>query len=131
MNQSPQKSRAKLYLGTGLVLMIAGLLAYGPLDEWRYRPAQTFDSKSWNKPDLKYRFSVLGVLIREVIKPGMSEQQITGLLGAPNAVTADNDWQYETQQPGWKFINWTGGGLLIKFDPERHVIEAVDNTLMD
>jgi hypothetical protein len=131
-SRPPAKSKQiALRAGIGAILLCAGILAYGPFDEWRYRPTATFDVLRWNKPDMKYRYSALPVVIREIIKPGMTEEQVTALLGAPNAITADEDWQYETQQPGWKIANWTGGGLLIRFDRDRHVVEAVDNTLVD
>lgn len=130
-SEKPKLFRVSLCVGVAAISLLAGSMAYGPFDEWRYRPAATFDARRWNKPDLKYRYSVLAVVIREIIKPGMTEEQVTALLGPPNAITADEDWQYETQQPGWKIANWTGGGLLIRFDRDRHVVEAADNTLVD
>jgi hypothetical protein len=123
--------RVLTFVGTGLLFLLLAAAGFDQFDKWHYRPKASFDASKWNRPNLKYRYSVTNFVIHEIIKPGMTESQVVDLLGTPNAVTGDEDWQYETQQPGLRSLNWTGGGLLVKFDPDRKVVEVINNTIED
>jgi hypothetical protein len=123
--------RVLTIVGSSTLFLLLVAVSYDQFDKWRYRPSTTFNAEKWNRPDRKYRFSVTDYVIQQVVKPGMTETQVIELLGTPNAITANEDYQYETQHPGLRSLNWTGGGILIKFDPDRRVIEAFDETLHD
>jgi len=102
-------------------LAVLGLNAYSRIDEWLYRQSSEFSPARWKKPDLKYRYSALQEVIDHQIRPGMSAIDVTTRLGEPDSF-ADGGWQYEARRPGWHFIDWQGGGLVIRFTENKVVI---------
>lgn len=109
---------------------MAGKMGYGVIDEWRYAKTANFSSDRWKKPDRKYRYSVLDAVVSSEIKPGMSADEVQAKLGPPDA-RPDGDWEYLADQPGWRFIDWHGGGLLISFTPKAMVSEVRKNYWVD
>ena len=114
-----------------MAVYIGGASLYGRIDKFRYDPTTHFDPSKWQKPDRKYRFAVLDTVAKQIITPGIPENRVTELLGKPDAVDTNSNWQYETKRPGWRFIDWTGGGLLIEFNTNRLVQKTIINTWVD
>ena len=112
------------------LLAILSLSAYGRIDEWRYQPASEFSEARWKKPDLKYRYSVLQEVIDHQIQPGMTASNVKSRLGEPDSF-ADGGWQYEARRSGWHFIDWQGGGLVIRFSEQNIVVAAKRNHWID
>jgi hypothetical protein len=117
------------YLGP--LQAVAGAISK-EIEHVRYQPQSNFDSQRWKSGNLKYRYSVLDYVCSTVIKPGMSEQQVTNLLGAPDSrppsvQTPDStSYQYGVERPPSFFDSSStfGDGLLIEFSPQRTVISA-------
>jgi len=112
-------------------MWIAGCSIYGKIDELRYSPTAQFQATDWKSPDKKYRYSVLDYVPAKVIIAGMKEEAVEGLLGRPDSLTEKNEWQYETARPGWHFIDFSGGGLLIEFDSHHRVAKISKNLWVD
>jgi len=53
------------------------------------------------------------------------------LLGKPDWITGEGGWQYESRRPGWRVIDFNGGGLLIGFDAAHRIAEISKNTWED
>ena len=110
---------------------LGSMKIYGIIDEKVYKPTTQFDSQRWKAKNLKYRYSVLGTVSKVVISQGISEDSVRQLLGAPDSVDGKGSWQYETRRPGWRLIDFSGGGLLIEYDNKRMVRNATNNTWTD
>ena len=104
---------------------------YGRVDEARYQPTTEFDSARWQIPNRKYRYAALGHVATSIIKSGMPQAEVARLLGQPDIKGTNNVWQYETQRPGWRFIDFSGGGLAVHFSSNDVVTGAVINTWID
>jgi len=91
-------------------MWLAGCSVYGKVDEWRYSPTTQFQSTDWKRPDKKYRYAVLDYVATKVIISGMKEEAVEGFLGSPDSLTEKKEWQYETARPGWRFLDFNGGG---------------------
>jgi hypothetical protein len=111
-------------------MWIAGCSIFGIIDEWRYSPTTHFQATDWKNPDKKYRYAVLDHVAAKVIVAGMKEEDVEELLGRPDSLTK-NAWQYETKRPGWHFIDFSGGGLLIEFDSSHRVVKISKNLWVD
>ncbi len=61
----------------------------------------------------------------------MTEPEIEGILGKPDWTTKKKEWQYETKRPGWQFIDFSGGGLLMEFGPDRKTSRISKNLWVD
>lgn len=61
----------------------------------------------------------------------MTEPEIEGILGKPDWTTKKKEWQYETKRPGWHFIDFSGGGLLMEFGPDRKTSRISKNLWVD
>lgn len=114
-----------------MAFYMLGSSVYGKIEEKIYAPSHDFNSERWKSGHKKYRHSVLNHVATEVIKPNMSELEVANLLGNPDSVTKDKNWQYDTDIPGWRLIDWTGGGLIIHFDEGRQVKRAEINSWID
>ena len=110
---------------------LGSMTIYGKIDEIVYKPTTQFDSQRWKAKNLKYRYSVLGTVSQIVITQGIPEDSVRQLLGSPDSIDGKGSWQYETKRPGWRLIDFSGGGLLIEFDNERIVRSATNNTWID
>ena len=112
-------------------IWIFGNIAYGKVDEWRYARTESFNPQRWRRPNLKYRYAVMTEVKENRIKPGMDQAAVRELLGPPDSVGADGGWQYDTRRPGWRLIDFSGGGILVRFTTDGKVSEAVDNRWVD
>jgi hypothetical protein len=112
-------------------VLIAGGSVYGQFDQWRYKPTEEFRESDWKRPDLKYRYSVLDHVAAKVVAVGMKREDVERVLGKPNSITQKGEWQYETQRPGWYFIDFSGGGLLVEFDAQGRVSRVSKNLWVD
>ena len=112
-----------LYLG------IATL--WGKIDEARYAPTTHFDAARWQKPNRKYRYAVLDTVAKTVIAQGMTEVRVGQLLGKPDMTDTNQNWQYESRRPGFRLIDFSGGGLLLHFDTNGMVKNVRINTWID
>ena len=110
---------------------IAGGTVYGKIDQWRYRPTAEFRDTDWKRPNKKYRYAVLDHVVAKVALVGMQEEEVERLLGKPDSLTQKKEWQYETKRPGWYFIDFSGGGLLVEFDSHHRVIRVSTNLWVD
>lgn len=113
------------------IAWIAGGSVYGRIDQWRYRPTTEFRAPDWKSPNQKYRYAVLDYVATQVVVPGMTADEVGRLLGPPDSRTAKNEWQYETKRPGWRVIDFSGGGLLIEFDARHRVTKVSKNFWLD
>lgn len=113
-----------------MLFWLGGGLLLGKLDEWRYRPTSDFHSSRW-RTNRKYRFAVLDHTATKVISPGQTADEVIALLGEPDTKPNDQEWQYETQRPGFRFIDFSGGGLVIRFTLEGRVDRASTNPWVD
>jgi hypothetical protein len=114
-----------------MAIFIGGASIYGKVDKVRYAPTTEFTSDRWQKPNRKYRFSVLDKVATQIVTNGMAEASVSHILGKPDIIDTNGNWQFETQRPGWRFIDFSGGGLLIEFDSERRVQHVSINTWID
>lgn len=114
----------------GGLWLVAGSV-YGKIDLWRYQPTNNFRSADWKRPNLKYRHSVLDYTAANVVSIGMTEPEIEVILGKPDSITEKKEWQYETKRPGWHFIDFSGGGLLIEFSPDQKASRISKNLWVD
>jgi hypothetical protein len=104
---------------------------YGRIDEYRYRPTSQFEATRWKSHDMKYRYSVLETVAKRIVSPGMTDRAVALVLGQPDQIDKSGDWQYETIRPGWRLIDFSGGGILVQFDEKRTVRGAQVNTWID
>jgi len=116
------------WLISGFALL--SLSTYGAIDEWRYRPTPVLSDSRWKKPDLKYRYSVLAEVIAHQLRSGMTQSDVRARLGEPDSLE-DGRWQYEARRPGWSFLDFQGGGLLITFSTQETVVSAQKNHWVD
>ena len=114
-----------------MAIYIGGATLYGKADKIRYASTTEFTSSRWQKPDRKYRYAVLNAVATRIITNGMRDAAVVELLGKPDMVDTNSNWQYETKRPGWRFIDFSGGGLLVEFDTNRIVHKAMVNTWVD
>jgi hypothetical protein len=114
-----------------MAIYMGGATVYGRVDKIRYAPTAEFTSSRWQKPDRKYRYAVLDTVATRIITNGMQGTAVVELLGKPDLVDTNSNWQYETKRPGWHFIDFSGGGLLVEFDSNRLVQKATVNTWID
>lgn len=103
----------------------------GRIDEYVYRPTNEFDSAKWQEPNRMYRYAVLGHVTTNIITPGMSQAEVGRLLGQPDFIDTNNVWQYESRIPGWRLIDFSGGGLAVQFSNDNIVTGTVINTWID
>jgi hypothetical protein len=112
-------------------MWIVSSSVYGSFDEWRYAQTKDFDAARWKAADLKYRYSVLEEVVGSRIKKGMTESELVDLLGTPDVKRPDGSWQYETERPGSRLIDFSGGGVVVTFSSDRRVSAAEDNRWID
>ena len=112
-------------------IYIGGSVLYGKVDESRYHPTAKFDSKKWQYPNRKYRYAVLDTVANKTITIGMTKAEVLSLLGQPDVKGTNNTWQYETKRPGWRFIDFSGGGIAIHFTTNNIVEKTEINTWID
>lgn len=103
----------------------------GQVDECVYRPTSEFDSAKWQSPNRKYRFAVLGHVATNIVRSGMPQEEIARLLGQPDFIGTNNVWQYEVRMPGWRLIDFSGGGLAVQFSSDGVVTGTVISTWID
>ncbi len=95
-------------------VFFGGAMTLGNIDEWRYPQTSAWIPSRW-RTDLKYRYSVVEEVISNRVKPGMSADEVNNLLGTPDR-SDGMVWAYETKKPGWRFIDWNGGGVRVTFE---------------
>jgi hypothetical protein len=103
---------------------------YGKFDEWRYQAPSEFSERKWKSSE-KYRWVSSDLLIEEVLNEQMKKEDILEILGTPNSKTEEGHWQYDAKLPGFHFIDFSGGGLLLKFDTDNHLNSAENTTWID
>lgn len=112
-------------------LYLGGASLWGRIDEAHYRPTTNFDAARWQKPERKYRYAVLDSVAKAVVTQGMAETNVRALLGKPDMIDTNANWQYEARRPGWRLIDFSGGGLLVHFGTNRTVQKVEINTWID
>lgn len=113
------------------VLWLGGGTVYGQVEKWYFSPTDRFSAAEWQRPNMKYRYAVLDYVATKVVHSGMTMTEVERLLGTPDFVTDKGEWQYETKRPGWHFIDFSGGGLLIEFDADQLVVKVSQNLWVD
>jgi len=102
---------------------------YGRLDESLYSTTDTFLSEKWNN-NRKYRYSVLRHVIDNIATEGKTDEELLLILGKPDRKDKDGIWHYNCKRPGWRFIDFSGGGLSLQF--EGNVLtKSKDTTWID
>ncbi len=101
------------------------------VDEYRFRPTTEFNSVRWKAGDLKYRFSVVDTVVGRIVLPGMKEPDVIKVLGSPDAVDTTGLSSYHAKRPGIRFINFSGGGIRVDYDPTGAVIRVSDTRWVD
>jgi hypothetical protein len=112
-----------LYLGWGALV--------GRIDKVRYAPTTVFEAARWQKPDRKYRYAVLDFVAKSIVTQGMAKVTVRELLGKPDMTDTNGNWQYEAQRPGFRLIDFSGGGIQVLFDTNDLVQGTRDNTWVD
>lgn len=112
------------------IIAFTGLSVYGEFDEWRHQTPEKFSERKWNS-SLKYRWISIDLLIEEHLRDGMSKEEVVGLLGEPNNTTPEGSFEYEARRPGFHFIDFSGGGLLVEFTPHGYLESATNTTWVD
>ncbi len=112
-------------------LYLGGASLWGRVDEAHYRPMTKFDAARWQKPERKYRYAVLACVAKNVVTQGMAEANVKALLGKPDMTDTNANWQYEARRPGWRPIDFSGGGILVHFDTNGTVQKVEINTWID
>jgi len=112
-------------------IYIGGALISGKIDEVIYRPTTKFSPKKWKKPNQKYRYAVLDTVANTIITTNMINTEVIKLLGQPDSIGTNNVWQYETKRVGWRFIDFSGGGLALHFTTNQLVNKIEINTWID
>tara|TARA_B100000497_G_scaffold33057_1_gene38871 strand:- start:451 stop:858 length:408 start_codon:yes stop_codon:yes gene_type:complete len=134
-----KKRIPRLLIGVILVLIILfslplifafGMPAYGEFDKWRYQEKNEFIRAKWDR-NPKYRFSVIDYVSESVVNTGMMKEEVSQALGEPDYIYEDGSWQYESDIPGWRWIDFSGGGLNLTFDSQQQLTEATNNTWID
>lgn len=135
------KNRKRL-ITTGCLLMVLlsvlalsmilffGMPIYGKFDEWRHQTPTEFSERKWKSSD-KYRWVSVELLINELSQQKLNKEELVQRLGHPDSKTAEGHWEYEAKRPGWSFIDFSGGGLLLKFDSDNYLESATNSTWID
>lgn len=105
--------------------------AYGKIDEWRYQEQDAFHSEEWKEGNRKTRFTLVSTLIEGNVLTGKTQDAIERILGNPDRIGKDGIWHYETERPGWRSIDFSGGGLAVGFDSKQTVDEVTDTRWVD
>ena len=135
------KNRKRLFATGCLVLLLLcvpalpilwffGMPLYGEFDEWRYQTPTEFSERKW-KSNEKYRWVSVDLLIEDVLHEGMKKDDIIEALGNPDSKTAEGYWLYHAKRPGWNFIDFSGGGLVLKFKADNRLESAENTTWVD
>lgn len=104
---------------------------YSLVDEWRYRPTTNFQEHTWKSPDRKYRYAVIDHVAAKVVSVGLDQAEVVKRLGKPDIITPEKKWQYEAKLPGYRFIDFSGGGLLLTFNSQGRVTDISKNLWID
>ena len=112
-------------------IFIGGSALRGRIDEGIYQPTTKFDSAKWQEPNRKYRYAVLDTVAKKIITTSMTKTEVERLLGQPDSIGTNNVWQYETKRPGWRLIDFSGGGVAVCFTTNQLVEKTEINTWID
>ena len=112
-----------IYLGWGTLI--------GHIDRVRYAPTTNFESARWQKPERKYRYAVLDTVVKTVVTQGITKAAVIESLGKPDRIDTNNNWQYEAQRPGFRLIDFSGGGVQVHFGTNDVVQSVQNNTWID
>jgi|SaaInlStandDraft_1057018.scaffolds.fasta_scaffold291578_1 hypothetical protein len=119
-----------VFLPFGLPIVFIGYTYLSTeVDSYLYSDSSNFNSEKWKEGPSKYRYSVLSHIIAQVVRKNMSQKEVLKKLGKPDS-TNNNSWQYETIRPGYRLIDFSGGGLQITFSQNK-ILEIKDNTWVD
>ena len=130
-------TRTEIIKRTIFILFIIGLF-FSPViipftldayDSFFYSQSSNFDSSKWSQGPSKYRYSVLDHIIKNVLEKNLTKSQVKSILGEPDRITEEN-WFYESIRPGFRFIDFSGGGLKLEFE-NRILIKYSNNTWID
>jgi len=111
-------------------VLAAGITAYGQFDEWRYQEPDEFSARKW-KANEKYRWNSIDLVIEENLQENMKREEVIRLLGSPDKTTPEGHIEYEAKRPGFHFIDFSGGGLLIHFSSDGYLKSSTNTTWVD
>ncbi len=106
------------------------MTAYGEFDEWRHQEPEEFSERKW-KSNKKYRWVSVDLLIEEQLNQKMKKEEVIALLGQPDETTLEGHFEYDADRPGWQIIDFSGGGLLLKFTPQGYLESSINTTWID
>lgn len=137
MKKTP-KRLVLLAIALGLLapylLMIGGMVAgrlYGWVNAKVYADKAVFSSEKWKDGNRKTRFTYVDALLAEDVLKDKSQSEVRLMLGAPDRIADGQIWVYETKRPGWRFIDFSGGGVAVEFDDNQHVKTVTDTRWVD
>jgi len=111
-------------------VLAAGLTAYSEFDEWRYQEPNEFSERKWKSSD-KYRWNSIDLVIEEKLREKIKREEVIAILGAPDKSTPEGHVEYDAERPGFHLIDFSGGGLLIKFTPDGYLESSTNTTWVD
>ena len=121
---------AILFLVFGIPVIFVGYSYISTAsDSYLYSKKSNFESNKWKEGPSKYRYSVLEYTISHILRKEMSKEEVLSLLGKPDK-NKNNTWQYNAIKPGYRLIDFSGGGIEIKFSNNK-IIEITNNTWVD
>lgn len=110
-------------MGAGSVL--------GWIDKKIYEDKSAFSSEEWRGGNRKTRFAYIDVLLADDVLKDKTQAEVSELLGEPDWINEERIWCYETERPGWRFIDFSGGGISVEFDESLTVKEVKDTRWID
>jgi hypothetical protein len=57
-------------------------------------------------------------------------EKVREFLGEPDSIE-DRIWHYETERPGWRLIDFSGGGVAVYYDEYNRVKKLKDTRWID
>ena len=112
------------------IAYIGSASVYGLVDEMIHKDKVTFSSPEWKEGNKKTRFAYVDALLASKLIEDKSPEEVRELLGEPDTIE-ETAWSYETKRPGWRLIDFSGGGVAVHFDAQGRVKEVKDTRWID
>ncbi|MEM9158860.1 MAG: hypothetical protein AAGB46_07390, partial [Verrucomicrobiota bacterium] len=96
-----------------------------------YENQDSFLSEEWKEGNKKTRYSFVDALLASNPVKNKSKDQVREILGDPDQIEDGTIWHYETKRPGWRFIDFSGGGISVKFNENNQVKGLSDTRWID
>ncbi len=114
-----------------MVAYLGSASVYGSIDEKVYEDEATFSAKKWREGNKKTRFSYVDALLASDLLNNEPQQKVREVLGEPDFIEDGKIWHYDTETPGWNFIDFNGGGVSVEFNRENRVKVLKDTRWTD